>query len=104
MFGISMVMMPDNFWHECFTNEFIKSRTAVNNTFRQVASSIGTAVLISVLTNVTKDGLPASDLLKTAPLTYRDQATKRNTKRLSRSLLRGNNLWRSRFGDYFLLK
>ena len=76
MFGISMVMMPvTTSGMNALPMNLLSHGTAVNNTFRQVASSIGTAVLISVLTNVTKDGLPASDLLKTAPLTYRDQAT-----------------------------
>ncbi|WP_417632570.1 MDR family MFS transporter [Enterococcus faecalis] len=76
MFGISMVMMPvTTSGMNALPMNLLSHGTAVNNTFRQVASSIGTAVLISVLTNVTKDGLPASDLLKTAPLAYRDQAT-----------------------------
>ena len=64
----------DNFWHECFTNEFIKSRNCCKQHLPTSSHSIGTAVLISVLTNVTKDGLRIG-LIKTAPLTYRDQAT-----------------------------
>ena len=46
----------------------------MNNTFRQIASSIGTAILISVLTNVTKDNLPTDAVLKSTPLAYKDQA------------------------------
>ncbi len=48
--------------------------TAVNNTQRQVASSVGTAVLISILTNVTTNNMPAKHLLKTDPLAYKDAA------------------------------
>ncbi|MGO3728833.1 MAG: MDR family MFS transporter [Enterococcus viikkiensis] len=75
MFGISMVMMPvTTSGMNALTMNLISHGTAVNNTFRQVASSIGTAILISVLTNVTKDNLPKADLLKTLPLTYKNQA------------------------------
>lgn len=59
MFGISMVMMPvTTSGMNALPMNLISHGTAVNNTFRQVASSIGTAVLISILTNVTKDNLP----------------------------------------------
>lgn len=75
MFGISMVMMPvTTSGMNALPMNLISHGTAVNNTFRQVASSIGTAILISILTNVTKDNLPAAHLLKTLPLTYKDQA------------------------------
>ena len=75
MFGISMVMMPvTTSGMNALPMNLISHGTAVNNTFRQVASSIGTAILISVLTNVTKDNLPAAHLLKTLPLTYKNQA------------------------------
>ena len=52
----------------------ISHGTAVNNTFRQVASSIGTAILISVLTNVTKGNLPSDSLLDATPLAYKEKA------------------------------
>lgn len=75
MFGISMVMMPvTTSGMNALPMNLISHGTAVNNTFRQVASSIGTAILISVLTNVTKDNLPKASLLKELPLTYKDQA------------------------------
>ena len=75
MFGISMVMMPvTTSGMNALPMNLISHGTAVNNTFRQVASSIGTAILISVLTNVTKGNLPAAHLLKTLPLTYKNQA------------------------------
>ncbi len=50
----------------------ISHGTAVNNTQRQIASSIGTAVLISILTNVTKSNQPGKSMLTTNPLGYRD--------------------------------
>ncbi|MGG5370749.1 MDR family MFS transporter [Enterococcus sp. AZ196] len=75
MFGISMVMMPvTTSGMNALPMNLISHGTAVNNTFRQVASSIGTAILISVLSNVTKDNLPAAHLLKTLPLFYKNQA------------------------------
>lgn len=75
MFGISMVMMPvTTSGMNALPMNLISHSTAVNNTFRQVASSIGTAVLISILTNVTKDNLPKASLLKSLPLSYKDQA------------------------------
>ncbi len=75
MFGISMVMMPvTTSGMNALPAQLISHGTAVNNTFRQVASSIGTAILISVLTNVTKNNLPAKSMLETTPLAYKDQA------------------------------
>lgn len=46
--------------------------TAINSTMRQVMTSMGTAILGSVLTNVTTTHKPAA-LLQQAPLAYRDQ-------------------------------
>ncbi|MGM0214267.1 MDR family MFS transporter [Enterococcus sp. AZ109] len=75
MFGISMVMMPvTTSGMNALPMDLISHGTAVNNTFRQVASSIGTAILISILSNVTKGNLPKANLLKTLPLTYKTQA------------------------------
>lgn len=75
MFAISMVMMPvTTAGMNSLPLRLMSHGTAVNNTFRQVASSVGTAILISVLTNVVKESLPAKSLLKTAPLAYKDQA------------------------------
>ncbi|KLD61097.1 multidrug transporter, partial [Lactiplantibacillus plantarum] len=44
--------------------------TAVNNTTRQIASSIGTAILTSVLSNVTDATKPAHSLIKSQSLVY----------------------------------
>lgn len=76
MFGISMVMMPvTTSGMNALPTHLMSHGTAVNNTSRQIASSIGTAILISVLSSVTTNNLPAKSLLKTTPLAYKNQAT-----------------------------
>ncbi len=49
----------------------ISHGTAVNNTIRQVATSVGTAIMISVLTNITNSNRPAHSLLTQSPLQYK---------------------------------
>jgi EmrB/QacA subfamily drug resistance transporter len=72
MFGISMVMMPvTTAGMNSLPFNLISHGTAVNNTIRQVATSVGTAVMISVLTNVTNSNKPAHSLLTQAPLQYK---------------------------------
>ncbi|MDO1604637.1 MDR family MFS transporter [Lactobacillus sp. YT155] len=75
MFGISMVMMPvTTSGMNSLPNNLISHGTAVNNTTRQVFSSMGTAILISVLSNVTTNNMPAKHLLKELPLVYKNDA------------------------------
>ncbi|MCH4172026.1 MAG: multidrug efflux MFS transporter [Lactobacillus sp.] len=75
MFGISMVMMPTTTaGMNALSYDLISHGTAVNNTVRQVASSVGTAILISVLSNTTTNAMPGKHLLKTLPLQYKDNA------------------------------
>lgn len=72
MFGISMVMMPvTTSGMNALPFNLIAHGTAVNNTMRQVATSVGTAILMSVLTNVTKNAQPAKSLLVKSPLQYK---------------------------------
>ncbi len=72
MFGISMVMMPlTTNGMNALSPDMIRHGTAVNNTVRQVATSMTTAVMISVLSNVTNLAKPAASLLKTNPLQYK---------------------------------
>ncbi|MBC8932743.1 MFS transporter, partial [Escherichia coli] len=67
-FGISMAMMPvSTAGMTALPNHLINHGSAVNNTIRQIAGSIGTAVLITVLTNVTKDNMPGKALMATDP-------------------------------------
>ncbi|MGM9891164.1 MDR family MFS transporter [Limosilactobacillus sp.] len=74
MFGISMVMMPvTTAGMNSLPFNLISHGTAVNNTLRQVATSVGTAIMISVLTNVTNSHEPAHALLKQAPLQYKSR-------------------------------
>lgn len=76
MFGISMVMMPlTTLGMNSLPKHLMTHGTAVNSTLRQVASSVGTAILISVLTNQTKNALPKESLLKSSPLEYKELAT-----------------------------
>lgn len=56
MLGISLVMMPImTAGLNQLPNSMMQHGTALNNTLRQVAGSIGTATLITVMTNSTKD-------------------------------------------------
>lgn len=74
MFGISMVMMPvTTAGMNSLPFNLISHGTAVNNTIRQVATSVGTAIMISVLTNVTNNSKPAHTLLEQSPLQYKSQ-------------------------------
>lgn len=75
MVGIAMVMMPvTTAGMNALPNNKISHGTAVNNTFRQIMGSVGTAILVSVLSNATKNAMPAQSLLKTEPLQFKDQA------------------------------
>lgn len=72
-FGMALVMMPaTTYGMNALPNAKISHGTAVNNTVRQVGASIATAVLVSILTNVTTNNMPAKRLLKLDPLAYKD--------------------------------
>ena len=74
MFGISMVMMPvTTAGMSALTGDMVAHGTAVNNTTRQVAASMGTAIMISVLSNVINNNMPSKHLLKATPLEYKNQ-------------------------------
>ena len=74
MFAIAMAMMPlTTAGLNALPHHLISHGTAVNSTFRQVASSIGTAVLISVLSNVTTNNMPKESMLEKTPLAYKEQ-------------------------------
>jgi EmrB/QacA subfamily drug resistance transporter len=56
MFGMALVMMPiTTEGLNQLPNRLIPHGTAMNNTMRQVAASIGTALLVTVMTNTTKN-------------------------------------------------
>lgn len=55
LFGISMVLMPvTTTGMNALPNEMISNGTATNNTLRQIASSFGTAILVTFLSSNTK--------------------------------------------------
>lgn len=71
MFGITMVTMPvTTAGMNALPNNLINHGTAVNNTVRQVAASIGTAILVSVLSTVTKSQTPAHALQGQDPIAF----------------------------------
>ena len=71
MFGIAMAMMPLNaFAMASLQGKRITDGSAAANTVRQVAASLGTALLISVLQNVTDSTKPAASLLKKNAIDY----------------------------------
>lgn len=54
LFSLALVNMPITTWGmNALDNELVNHGTSVNNTFRQVAGSLGTAVIVSVSTIVT---------------------------------------------------
>ncbi|MBC2285899.1 DHA2 family efflux MFS transporter permease subunit [Listeria booriae] len=78
-FGISMVMMPmSTAGMNSLPLNMMSHGTAVNNTIRQVAGSIGTAILITVLSNVTKNNMPGKALAMTDPQAFQSQALTAN--------------------------
>ncbi|CAM2838330.1 MDR family MFS transporter [Fructilactobacillus fructivorans] len=75
MFGVSMSMMPvTTSGMNALPIKRMGDGTAANNTVRQVSGSIATAVMISILSNVTSNHMPAKHLLKINPLAYQSGA------------------------------
>jgi hypothetical protein len=73
MAGIAMAMMPiTTSGMNALPLRLMSDGTAVNNTIRQVASSMGTAIMISILTNVTNDQMPAHHLLKATAIAIQE--------------------------------
>ena len=71
MFGITMVTMPvTTAGMNALPTHLINHGTAVNNTIRQVAASIGTAILVSVLSVVTKGATPSASGKVLDPIDY----------------------------------
>lgn len=75
MFGISMVMMPvTTSGMNYLPVDKISYGSAANNTVRQVMGSIGTAILVSVLSNVTTHSMPNASLMKELPFLFKQEA------------------------------
>lgn len=76
MFGLTMVTMPvTTTGINALPFNLISHGTTANNTLRQVAASMGTAVLISVYSSVAKLQMPSHSLLTRSPLRYQTAAT-----------------------------
>ncbi|ELK48435.1 DHA2 family efflux MFS transporter permease subunit [Halobacillus sp. ACCC02827] len=61
MMGVAMVMMPvSTAGLNQLSKEWIPHGTAMNNTLRTIAGSIGTALLVTVMTNASKDYTPSA--------------------------------------------
>ncbi|UQS84973.1 multidrug efflux MFS transporter [Apilactobacillus apisilvae] len=70
-FGMAMVMMPaTTYGMNALSTDMINHGTAVNNTVRQVGSAIATAVLVSILSNVTTSNMPSTHLKTLDPVAY----------------------------------
>lgn len=62
MFGLALVNMPITTWAvNALDDSLVNHGTSVNNTFRQVAGSLGTATLVSVMTAVANSQSTAMD-------------------------------------------
>lgn len=79
MFGISMVTMPTSTTGiNALPIELIGSGTIVNNTIRQVFASMGTAILVSVMSNVTLNHMPAHTILGQTPILFKKLSLQAN--------------------------
>ncbi|WP_089088296.1 MDR family MFS transporter [Secundilactobacillus pentosiphilus] len=79
MLGISMVMMPvTTTGMNALPLNLISDGTVVNNTARQVFASMGTAVLVSVMSNVTKNHFPNRAVVKATPILFKKLALHAN--------------------------
>ncbi|MCI0130189.1 MULTISPECIES: MDR family MFS transporter [Enterococcaceae] len=72
MLGVSMVMMPiTTAGMNSLPDTLISHGSAANNTAKQLFSSIGTAILISFLSQATLKDMPHKSLLLSSPITYK---------------------------------
>lgn len=75
MSGVALVAMPLTAASSVDLSGIQLSHgTAINSTMRQIMTSMGTAILGSVLANVMAAAKPAKALLTSAPLAYRNQS------------------------------
>ncbi|USS87913.1 multidrug efflux MFS transporter [Fructilactobacillus hinvesii] len=75
MFGVAMVMMPvTTSGMNSLSVKMMGHGTAVNNTIRQICGSIATAVMVSILSNVTSNNMPSNVLKVNDPIHFRDLA------------------------------
>ncbi len=81
LFGMSMLLMPvTTFSLNQLPKNRINDGTAINNTSRQISSSIGTAILISALTIVSNKHMPNIALKTSNPTLYHSEALQASAK------------------------
>lgn len=79
MFGISMVMMPvTTTGMNDLPLNLIGDGTVVNNTARQVFASMGTAILVSIMSSVTLSHTPGSGVSQATPILFKKLALNAN--------------------------
>lgn len=79
MLGISMVMMPvTTTGMNALPLRLIGDGTVVNNTARQVFASMGTAILVSVMSNVTTARTPGHAVAQATPILFKKLALQAN--------------------------
>lgn len=79
MFGISMVTMPTTTTGiNALPLNLIGSGTVVNNTIRQVFASMGTAILVSVMSNITLNNSPAQTVMSQTPVLFKKLSLQAN--------------------------
>ncbi|GEP20017.1 MDR family MFS transporter [Pediococcus argentinicus] len=73
-FGMALALMPSgSVAFSALTPKVFADGSALNNVARQVAASIGTAILVSVFSNTTSALSPAKQLLKIDPMSYKKE-------------------------------
>lgn len=79
MMGISMTMMPvTTTGMNALPLNLIGDGTVVNNTVRQVFASMGTAILVSVMSNVTMNHTPGNAIATATPIAFKKLALDAN--------------------------
>lgn len=69
--GLALAMMPSGtLGMQSLTPDLISHGSAGNNMVRQIGASIGTALLVSVMQNVSDNAAPSTALLRTNPHAY----------------------------------
>ena len=88
MFGLSLVTMPlTTAGINSLPRKLLSHGTAVNNTLRQVAASIGTALLITIMSNVTSYQMPDPSLAVRDQAAYAEQAARASLHGVNASFL-----------------
>ena len=88
MFGLSLVTMPlTTAGINSLPRKLLSHGTAVNNTLRQVAASIGTALLITIMSNVTSYQMPDPSLAVRDQAAYAAQAARASLHGVNASFL-----------------